>query len=260
MKRLTFIFPLIFLMFATFPSCNLGDESDNTYNYLRMVTVVSGGDYPFFKTDVGEVLKCSNIVENDSGFNVGDRYYLSFSMVDTVAADAYIFPITYISSAKVKTRNFVTVEKDSADIYKNKQLGSAYNFFISGNYMNMIFYAYVPLTSKSTFELVRYKKNESNKSQDTIPTIYFELRHNTEETSSSPTLRLFSYELSPLTSDFPMATKFRIYLIWYSISGTQTCEFIYTPYDPNESLYSSIKKFAVPHISRTATGNIPYGL
>mgnify|MGYP001343412376 CR=1 FL=1 len=260
MKKLTFILPLIFLMLATFSSCNLGDESDNTYNYLSMATVVSGGYYPFFKTDVGEVLKCSNIVESDSGFNVGDRYYLSFSIGDSVPSDASVYPITLNSYVKVKAKNFVTVEKDSVDIYKNKQVGSAYNFFISGNYMNMIFYAYTPLTSRGTFELVRYKKNESNNSQDTIPTIYFELRHNTDETSSSATLRLFSYELNPLTSNFPMATKFKIYLTWYSVSGTQTCEFTYIPYDPNKSLYSSIKKVAVQNTSRTTKGNIPYGM
>jgi len=260
MKRLTFIYPLIFLLFVTISSCNWEDKTENAYNYALMATVISGGDYPFFRTDVGEILECSNIVENDSSFNVGDRYYLYFSMVDTVSADAYIFPITLNSYKKVKTRDFVTVEKDSADIYKNKQLGSSSNFFISGNYMNMIFYAYVPLTSTSTFELIRYKKNESNTALDTMPTISFELRHNTEETSSTPTLRLFSYELSPLTFEFPMATKFKIDLTWYSVSSTQTYEFTYTPYDPNESLYSSIKKSPFQNISRTTTRSIPYGL
>jgi len=247
-------------MLATFFSCILDDETENTYHYALMATVVSGGDYPFFKTDVGEVLECSNVVKNDSVFNPGDRYYLSFSMEETVSSDAYLFPIVLNSSLKVKTRNFVTIEKDSADIYNNKQLGSVFDSWISGNYINMVFYAYTPLTSISTFELVRFKKYESNTEQDTVPTIFFEFRHNTEGINSIPTMNLYSYELSPLISEFPVAKEFEINLTWFSVYGNQTYVYIYTPYDPSESLFSSMKKAAIPNNTRTAKINFPYGL
>lgn len=233
MKKLIFVLPLMALILATI-SCNNFDDKEETKYYETMGTVLTGGDYPSFRTDNGVLLNCSTIVKTDSVFTPGERYYLYYTIGDTTTHAPKTYPIELHSFGRAIVKNFAVIEKDSSDIYYDQPLRNIYNFWISGNYINMMFYPFFPLTSQNSYELVRYKGKENTVGSDAEPVLYFEFRHHTSGIASNYTLRLVSFDLSPLVSEYPSATKFKIKLAWRDTQyGFQDYEFSYVPYDPS---------------------------
>jgi hypothetical protein len=94
----------------------------------------------------------------------------------------------------------------------------------------------------NTCELVRIKEKETNTQSGTFPTLYFEIRHNALTTYDQYyNLRLFSFDLSPLKTEFPVADSIKINLSWNDASASENYDFIYTPTVQNGALNSSAK-------------------
>jgi len=219
-------------MFASV-SCNDLKESNSVTYFETIASVAMAGDYPSFKTDEGNTLNCSNKIETDTGsvLKVGERIYIYYTLGDTTVHVPKTYPIELYRFGKAKIKNFVTVKKDSIDSYYNQQIKSIYRFWIGGDYFNMMFYTYSPVTSVNSYELVRMMKNENNTVLDTVPKVSLELRHNTSAISYlSYNLNIFCFDLSPLTTDFPVATKIKINLKWLDVNnGSLTYNFVYVP-------------------------------
>lgn len=232
MNRCIFALSLMALMFASV-SCTDFKESDSVTYFETIASVNTAGDYPSFKTDEGNTLNCSNIIETDTGsvLKVGERIYIYYTLGDTTGHASKTYPIQLYRFGKAKIKDFVTVKKDSVDSYDNQQIKSIYRFWIGGDYFNMMFYTYSPVTSVNSYELVRMMKNEDNTASDTVPEVSLELRHNTSAINYlSYNLNIFCFDLSPLTTDFPVATKIKINLKWLDVNnGSQTYNFVYVP-------------------------------
>lgn len=230
MKNLTFVLPFFFISFV-FSSCNSKEENDQTYEAIATVLVT--GNNPLFELDNKSVLYCATAVTADTSnaISSGDRVLLYYTLGDTTIVPTKVYyPITLKGYTKVTIKNFVTVQADSSDSYGNASLMGLNLVGISKNYLNAVFYSYLSISGKNTFELVRMKKYENNTTQDTIPKIYFELRHNTDNLNTNYYyLRSFSFVLSPLSAEFPLATKFNINLKLVTGNTQSSLDMVYVP-------------------------------
>ena len=253
MNRCILALSLMALMFASV-SCTDFKESDSVIYFETIASVTTAGDYPSFKTDEGNTLNCSNIIETDTGsvLKVGERIYIYYTLGDTTGHVSKTYPIQLYRFGKAKVKDFATVKKDSIDPYDNQQIKSIYRFWIGGDYFNMMFYTYSPVTSINSCELVRMMKNEDNTASDTVPEVSLELRHNTSAINYlSYNLNIFCFDLSPFITDFPVATKIKINLKWVDVNnGSQTYNFVYVP--------SAVPlRSASPMMTFPATNGIP---
>jgi len=236
-----FILTLSFGLFVFCTSSCLNENSGNssTQNYETMVKVTQTGSFPSFKTDDGITLYTTVAVSSkiSDSIKLGDRLFLQFSYGDTTSITANNYPIVINDYGTVTIKDFVTVGVDSTDTYDNQQLQGADLFWITNNYFNLVFRTYLSLSAINTYELVRMKGNESNAVTDTVPKIFFEIRHNTPAVNTNYyNIKIFSFDLSPLYKEFPKATKFQLNLKWV-LEGTHSANYIYVP---NKTLDSSI--------------------
>jgi len=245
MKKLTYVLFLTILALAGSSCLNNDKDSDIKNYYEGMATVTSADEYPSFITDNGYTLDCSNKINIDTGaiFVVGERVFLTYSFGDTTTHAPKVYPIVLSSFGKVDVKSFVTLEKGATDIYKDQTLHSYTYFWTSGNYFNAVFYAFKPLSETSSFELVRVKENETSTAQDTLPTVCMELRHNTSSISDYYyNLQLYSFDLSTLRTEFPLAHKFKIELSWRDLkNGKASVDLSFNP-NTVASLISAMKK------------------
>jgi len=245
MKKLTFALFLTILALTVSSCLNKDNDSDVTNIYEGMATVTSADEYPSFITDNGYKLDCSNEVSIDTGavFVVGERVFLSYAFGDTTTHAAKVYPIVLKSFGKVDVKSYVSLEKGATDIYENQTLYSYTYFWTSGNYFNAVFYAFKPLSSTNSFELVRVKDNETCTAQDTLPTISLELRHNTSTVSDYYYyLQVYSFDLSTLVTEFPLAKRFKIDFSWKDLrNGSTSVDLTFDPHK-TASLISAMKK------------------
>lgn len=231
MKNLILALPLVLIAIG-FSSCNSKDES-SVQIYQSIATVLINGNNPLFQLDDKSVLYCTTAVTEDTSniITAGDRVFLYYTLGDTTIVPTHVYyPITLKGYTKVTIKDFVTVQPDSADVYANGSLMSINMVGISKNYLNAVFCAYLSISGKNTYELVRMKKYENNKTQDPVPQIYFELRHNTDNLNTNYYfLKAFSFELSPLYEEFPLATKFNINLKFITGSHQSFLDMVYVP-------------------------------
>jgi hypothetical protein len=228
-----FILTLSFGLFVFCTSSCLNENSGNSsaQYYETMAKVTQTGSFPSFKTDDGITLYSAVAVSSkiSDSIKLGDRLFLQFSYGDTTSITANNYPIAINGYGTVTIKDFVTVGVDSTDTYENQQLQGADLFWITKNYFNLVFRTYLSLSAINTYELVRMKGNESNALTDTVPKIYFELRHNTPAVNINYyNIKIFSFDLSPLYKEFPKATKFQLNLKW-ALEGTHAANYVYVP-------------------------------
>jgi hypothetical protein len=241
-----FILTLSFGLFVFCTSSCLNENTGNSIaNYETMVTVTQTGSCPSFKADNGATLYTTVAVSSkiSDSIKLGDRLFLQFSYGDTTSITANNYPIVINDYGTVTIKKFVTVDADSTDTYDNQQLQGVDLFWITKNYFNLVFRTYLSLSSINTYELVRMKGNESNALTDTVPKIYFELRHNTPAVNINYyNIKIFSFDLSPLYKEFPKATKFDLNLKWV-LEGAHSIDYTYVPdTTQNSSSFSEIKQ------------------
>lgn len=232
MKKYFWILPLISVFFLA-QSC-LKDDDETPVNYYEtMAFVTSAGDKPGFVTDYGLALKSELALDSDTGniFGLGQRVFMVFSYGDTLNRVGNVYPVIIKEYAPVSLSDFKTVKPDSVIPYFDQVLYHVYRFYITQNYFNSIIYTYQPLTSLNTCELIRVMESESNTPESTYPTVNFELRHNASAVNYDYyKLRIFSYDLSPLASEFSNADSIKIKLNWdESTSLNKSHEFVYKP-------------------------------
>jgi hypothetical protein len=216
MKNLKILI-VILLTGLTFSSClDLGNDEDYTQYIISMATVSTGGANPEFQTDEGYYLVPQVSVPADT-FSVGERYFLYYSMADTTDHALNTYPINLSSYSKVIIKNFQVLEIDSTDQWYDQPLPDFTWAWYSGQYFNTVFSTFVGTSTPNTYELVRIMENENNVSTDTVPELYFELRHNVSSyTSVGVYYHYVSFDLSSLPVEFPKATKFEINITWNS--------------------------------------------
>jgi len=222
MKKWILALPLVVLALIS-TSCLKHDNETPIKFYETMATVISADEYPSFQSDNGTIYNCTNSIKSDTSvpFKNGERFFLRFAFEDTIGHLPKIYPIVLYNFGKVTIKDFVTIQKDSTDSYASKSLHSIYFIWTSGDYFNAAFRSFVSFSTRNTFELVRVLKNENNLPGNTVPGIYLELRHNTDTINTmyyESRLKLFSFNLNKLLTEFPAATQFKLHLKW--IEGT----------------------------------------
>lgn len=218
------------LLMLAFSSClNVNDGTDYVQDYVFMGTVTTGGVNPVFLLDEGYSVTPEAAMPADT-FTVGERYYLHFILGDTTNHTPGIYPIKFYRYGKAEIKSMIELPKDSTDRWKDQPVSMA-NIWYSSHYCNFFFISFAGIGSPNTFELIRIKDNESTTPTDTVPKLYFELRHNVPGYSSAYSyFRFYSFDLSSLQTDFPNAVKFNIHLKWNDYTyGTQTYTRIYIP-------------------------------
>ena len=249
MKYRIFALPLTILVFGIC-SCMNRDNEDQTEYFETMAVVTSTGFSPSFLTDYGFTLNCSNVLASDTLFNSGERVFVQFSYGDTIGHAPKVYPINLTNYWRVTVKDFVSLEPDSVDLFANMELHSVYDFRFSGNYLNMIFRTFYARSFPNACELVRMEERENNTPQDTVPSLYFELRHNVVSVNASIcNLEMYSFDLSPLNEEFPSATLFKVNLKWIEAgtSGSHSYNFEYEPYNaPEETIVSINRRLMLP--------------
>jgi hypothetical protein len=216
MKNLKILIVILFTG-LTFSSClDMGNDDDYTQYMICMGTVSTGGANPVFQMDEGYFLVPQASVPADT-FTVGERYFLYYSLADTTNHALNSYPINLSSYSMVTIKNFQVLEKDSTDQWYDQPLPDFTWAWFSGQYFNTVFSTFVSTSTPNTYELVRVMEDESTVSTDTIPELYFELRHNVSTyTTVGVYYHYVSFDLSNLPAEFPNATKFVINISWNS--------------------------------------------
>jgi NigD-like C-terminal beta sandwich domain len=213
MKRWIFAFSLVFITIG-FTSCLKDEDVDNTEYLYEMAFVTRTGFSPSFTTDEGKILNCQMDLPSDTLFKLGDRVFLTYSWGDTLNHVAKSYPINLKSYNNVVLKNPFTLQPDSVDLFYNQPIINIDRYGISGNYLNIIFYTYYSALPPNSCELVRYKSQESVTPGDSMD-IYFEIKHNTPSVFANYfTLRLLSYNLNSLVSEFPHVKLFKLNVVW----------------------------------------------
>lgn len=229
MKKWISVLAIALLAFA-FASClNLGDDSDYVQDWMCMATVTTGGAHPIFQLDEGTFLAPENTMPADT-FEVGERYFLHFILGDTLNHAANTYPVNFYRYGKTTVKNMIELPKDSADIWENQPISGLYAWF-SGHYFNTFFISYAGSSTPNTYEFVRIMDDENTTPTDTVPKLYFELRHNVATYASSMSFyRFYSFDLDSLKTDFPNASKYTIQVKWKSVEyGIRSFSLNYTP-------------------------------
>lgn len=218
------------LMAVAFSSClNLGDDTEYVRDWDCMATVTTGGVNPVFQKDEGTFLVPDAAMPADT-FTVGERYYIHFIYGDTTNHAQGTYSVNLWGYAKTTNKALVVLPVDSTDRWENQPIHVT-KIWYSGHYCNFLFSSFIGLSSPNTFELVRILDNESTTPTDTVPELFLELRHNVKNYSSSYfTYRFYSFDLSSLKTDFPLATKFHIQISWNEVDfGKKTYPDYYIP-------------------------------
>lgn len=218
------------LMAFAFTSCfNLDDGSKFIPEYWCMATVTTGGVNPVFQMDEGFYLTPDKAQPADT-FAVGERYYLYFIIGDTINHSANTYPIQLFRYGKTTIKALEVLPKDSTDRWGKMPIVFS-DLWYSGHYCNFYFRSFQGDGTPNTFELIRIKENELTTPTDTVPKLFFELRHNVAANNSSVLYnRFYSFDLSSLTTDFPNAVRFNIKISWSEMgNGTYTSTNTYIP-------------------------------
>jgi len=213
MKKEIIALATAILAFA-FTSCNdFNNDTNYTKEFISMATVTTGGASPVFQIDNGPFLTLETTVPADT-FTLGERYYLYYILGDTVNHPVNSYPISIYQYGKTTFKNLVVLPKDSTDKWKNQPIRDFYAWY-TGHYLNAFFTSFAGVSTPNTFELVRMKQEETSVATDTFPKLFFAIRHNVEVISSLNSFyRFYSFDLSSLNTEFPLATKFQINLSW----------------------------------------------
>ena len=202
------------LMAIALSSCvNLGDDNNVVRDYMCMVTVTTGGVSPVFQLDEGSLLTSETTQPADT-FVIGERYFIDFLLGDTINHGVGTYPIRLVGYGKTVIKNMIELPKDSTDKWGNKPITYLYPSF-SGHYFNAFFASYAGISDPNTFEFIRMKVDEHTTPTDTVPNLFFQLRHNVEYVSTGYVFdRYYSFDLSGLSTEFPNARKFKIKVSW----------------------------------------------
>jgi len=222
------------LMVVALTSClNTGDDTQVVPEYMCMVTVNTGGTKPIFQMDEGPILSSETVMPIDT-FQVGERYFIDFSMGDTMNHAVETYPIQLIRYGKTTIKSMIELPKDSTDHWGNKPIAYLFPSF-SGHYFNAFFQSYAGMSEPNTFEFIRMKADENTTPTDTVPYLFFQLRHNvTYITTGLAYYRFFSFDVSSLSTEFPNARKFKIKVSWEDVNAGWTNYTQY--YIPNQHL------------------------
>lgn len=213
MKKRISVLATALMAFALSSCMNLGDDTEVVRDYLCMVTVSTGGATPVFQMDEGPFLTSVTTMPADS-FVIGERYCIDFTLADTINHPVNTYPIRINRYGKTIIKNMIELPKDSVDKWGNKPIAYLYPSF-SGHYFNAFFTSYAGISSPNTFEFIRMKVDEHTTPTDTVPNLYFHLRHNVEVVSTAMSYyRFYSFDVSSLSEEFPNATKFKIKISW----------------------------------------------
>ncbi|HET9570832.1 MAG TPA: NigD-like C-terminal domain-containing protein [Bacteroidales bacterium] len=213
MKRRIYVLAMACLAFALTSCLNQGDDSNVKPDYICMVNVTTGGVNPVFQMDGGSFLTPDATMPADT-FQVGERYFIDFYLGDSTNHTPGTYPISLIRYNKTIVKNMIELQKDSVDLWGNKPIGNLYPSF-SGHYFNAFFVSYAGLTTPNTFEFIRMKADEHTSPTDTVPNLSFHLRHNVESVATGMVYyRIYSFDVSSLTTEFPNAYKFKIKVSW----------------------------------------------
>lgn len=202
------------LMAIALTSClNFGDENNVVRDYMCTVTVTTGGASPVFQMDEGPFLTSETNMPADT-FVIGERYFIDFLLGDTINHGVGIYPIRLVRYGKTVIKNMIELPKDSTDKWGDKPIGYLYPSF-SGHYFNAFFESFAGISNPNTFEFIRMKVEEHTTPTDTVPNLFFELRHNVEFVSTGYIYyRFYSFDLSGLSTEFPNARRFKIKVSW----------------------------------------------
>lgn len=213
MKKRISVLATALMAFALSSCLNLDDDTEVVRDYLCMVTVSTGGATPVFQMDEGPFLTSETTMPADS-FVLGERYFINFTLGDTVNHPTNTYPIRLARYGKTIIKNMIELPKDSTDKWGNKPIAYLYPSF-SGHYFNAFFTSYAGISTPNTFEFIRMKVDEHTTPTDTVPNLYFHLRHNVDVVSTALAYyRFYSFDMSSLSAEFPNATKFKIKISW----------------------------------------------
>jgi len=202
------------LMAIAMTSCmNLGNDTEVVRDYMCMVTVTTGGTSPIFQMDEGPILTSETTQPADT-FVIGERYFIDFLLGDTINHGVGTYPVRLIRYGKTVIKNMIELPKDSTDRWGNKPIAYLYPSF-SGHYFNAFFASYAGISTPNTFEFIRMKVDEHTTPTDTVPNLFFQLRHNVDFVSNGIAYyRFYSFDVSNLSTEFPNAHKFKIKVSW----------------------------------------------
>ena len=218
------------LLAIAFTSCfKLDDGAEVIPEWWCMVTVTTGGVNPVMQMDEGFFLTPDKAQPTDT-FAIGERYYLYFLMGDTTNHPVNTYPIKLIRYGKTSIKALEVLPKDSTGRWKNMPIVFS-DIWYSGHYCNFYFRSYQGNGTPNTFELIRVKENEQATPTDTVPLLFFELRHNVATTNTYVLYdRFYSFDLSSLKMEFPNAVRFNIKTTWSELgNGTWTTTNLYIP-------------------------------
>ena len=229
MKHTKFLAILLISSFFV-SSCMKWDDQDYTTYYYNMATVTQGGEYPTFLLDDSVWLESDFKMPIDT-FTVGERYFIYYTLGDTINHAPKVYPIALDYYAKSYKKEYKTLQHDTGDVWLNKPMYELKLIWFSSHYWNLMFTSYMGMSSPNTFELIRNKTLETAGVNDTIPVLNFELRHNVSATSDlRKDDQYYSFDLDSLRQEFPRAKKFKLFLKWNSqFLGIRKSENIYIP-------------------------------
>jgi len=218
----------VFLLILPLASCSDfwgKDEPDLVY-YESMASVQSiKANNVIFKSNPSLYFTSQDGFDLDDSIAEGDRVWLYFTLVDSVSPTMYNIHI--YSYAEVDTRPFYQLEKIASDTILSQTIHQLQKCWISDNYLNVIFYAYVSIPPNSSFELVRDMMREDTLSAK--PKIYLDLRHNAA--SVSPywyNLKMMSFDLRPIREQYAGRDTIAVQFS-YTLGTKQHVNFYYLP-------------------------------
>lgn len=198
---------LSIIISMTLASCSNFWDKDVNYPiyYEAMVKVECCEDDIVFLTDNNIYLEAQDNATLNDSIKTGDRIWIYFTFGDSITNDRWNIGLK--SYCPVTLDSLTTIPADQEDTLQTQPLYAMHHYWISNDYLNVIFYNFLPAVKESSFDLMW----ERSKDIDSIPEISLHLQHHANQISSYwYNTQMISFDLKPLKEAFSTADSIKV--------------------------------------------------
>lgn len=196
MKRISIYVFIAVLAFSLF-SCNLSNDDysgSNTYGAIGTIQKSSSNE-PYFVLDDSTTLYAENLKTVPDSI-IGQRYFLNFQIEGTGTTSDYDYVVYLNNITKAFTKSILEVNtKEQNDSLNNDAIDPKW-IWISGHYVNFLYYVYSPYNTANSIELIHNNYAPIETAGDTL---VLEVRFNGDNNSYVDQQNRYaaSFDLSP---------------------------------------------------------------